>query len=358
MYVGLMRSEQTENLLKEIGVPYRLYPDRIVSLKQDPLLRIWQKVGARLLPYIKRGWFWRILRKNHVDLEQDVIWSIEMQGAAILGDRALRFGRRHVQTFYELGDRVGVKYFGFDVHAMCESATLVECEYNRAHIFKAEHGLKRLPFIVPNKPYEHPRERGVKIEDPRASQEVEKWADRKVVLYQGGIQDDRGELLQVVEALCRNFPQLTVAVMGKETPAVCRLRSQFKNFSYVPFVQPPEHLEVTSHASIGLAFYKGGVSYGLSPLNPVYCAPNKIYEYAGFGIPILCNDIPGLRYSVGTYDAGICLDDLSEEQIVRAMNRLLAEYDRFSAGALRMYDAVSLKDRIGEILEFARGAVA
>ncbi|KAA6307134.1 hypothetical protein EZS27_041199, partial [termite gut metagenome] len=37
----------------------------------------------------------------------------------------------------------------------------------------------------------------------------------------------------------------------------------------------------------------GIVSYAFDDLNHVFCAPNKTWEYTGFGIPMLGNNAPG-----------------------------------------------------------------
>ena len=50
-------------------------------------------------------------------------------------------------------------------------------------------------------------------------------------------------------------------------------------------------------ASIGvLSYFPRSGSIGRT-LNPLYCAPNKIFEYSKYGIPMISNDVPALRYS-------------------------------------------------------------
>lgn len=353
-YVGLIESDETSRILQDVGVQFRLYPYRQVRFRQAPFVRLWQKVTEWIRPYLKRQWLWKMLYRFNLDMGRDIIWSVEMEGAAILGDAALRLGRRHIHTFYELGDKVGSNYLGFTMQLFLHSATIVECEYNRAHIFKVEMGLERLPFVLPNKPHLHPRMRNLRISDETARKVVDTWGDRRVILYQGGVQSDRGALALLIESLCRAFPSAIIAVMGRKTPIVDRLLATYSNFSYVPFVSPPHHLEVTSHADVGLAFYEGGSVYGLSPLNPVYCAPNKIYEYAGFGIPLLCNDIPGLYYSVGISGAGECLSRFDVEAVKDSCKRIFDDYESYQARAVSFFEAVDLKQRVTDVLQASR----
>ncbi len=100
-------------------------------------------------------------------------------------------------------------------------------------------------------------------------------------------------------------------VNGGCSPYLLELLEQFPETQYLGFYQPPGHLELIKCADIGILTYVADQG----SINPVYCAPNKIWEYAKFGIPMLCNDIPGLRYTVEAYRMGRCCDIGSVEDI-------------------------------------------
>ena len=117
---------------------------------------------------------------------------------------------------------------------------------------------------------------------------------------------------------------------------------------------PPSHLTVTSHAHIGIAVYNASTFGGLSPLNAVYCAPNKIYEYAGFGIPTLGNNNPGLIYAIEASRAGECVREMKEKAIVAAAKKILENYESYSVAAKAFFDAVDMPTLIKTILISAR----
>lgn len=354
VFLGMTRTKQGCGILDEIGVRYELYPYELIKFRSHPFRRCWQKATQWIRPYLFRSWIWKRIRRLSIGCEDFVLWSSEMRTAAVLGNKALRFGKRHIQSLYELGDEAGRNYFGFGMDRLYAAATLIECEYNRAHILKAEKGLDRLPFVLPNKPYAHPRKRRIAVLDKTAAAIVGSWKGKKVFLYQGGIQGDRGELLHLIETLCVCRPDAIVAIMGKKTPTLDTLMRKHANISHVPFVAPPHHLEVTSHADVGIAYYQGGAIYGLSPLNPVYCAPNKIYEYSGFGIPLICNDIPGLKYTIDQYHAGICLDAITNKSVSLAAQNILSDYQEYSDNAQKFFDAVDIAAEVRKILAYAR----
>ena len=72
-------------------------------------------------------------------------------------------------------------------------------------------------------------------------------------------------------------------------------------------------------------------------INAVFCAPNKVYEFAGFGIPMLCNDNPGLKYTVEYYGMGVCAEDLSVDSIKSFLDKIRAEESAMSEAANHYY---------------------
>ena len=97
-------------------------------------------------------------------------------------------------------------------------------------------------------------------------------------------------------------------------------------------IPAPKHLEVTSHAHIGIVFYDG------MTLNKAFCAPNKIYEYSYFGLPCLSNRIPGLVNTVEAFRFGRCID-MKKEEIISAINDIEDNYEEYSLNGKVFYNA-------------------
>lgn len=355
VYLGLTDTPVARNVLKEMDIEHRIYDWPVITFRERPILRIWREMTKGIRPYAFRRWVWKQIDQIAGEDPDVVIWSSEMISAAILGDRALRYGRRHVQIFYELGDDIREPIRGFDKKSFYQTATIVECEKHRAEILQKEQSLAVCPFTLPNKPFAHPRGRDLEIHDKAAAQAVARWGDKKVFLCQGALQSDRQDIVDMLSWLCEGLPDAIIAVMAKRNELVDGLCQKYSNFSYVPFVAPPAHLEVTSHAHVGLAAYNGKPVHGLSPLNGVYCAPNKIFEYSGFGIPVLCNDIEGLRFTIGASESGICVGTWDCEHVVLAARKILDGYSGYSTNAIRFFDSVDLTEIVHGILDRARG---
>jgi glycosyltransferase involved in cell wall biosynthesis len=195
---------------------------------------------------------------------------------------------------------------------------------------------------------EHPRQRCLSFSDERTRRALGAVRDKRVLLYQGHFGAGPAARRRNVEPIARALRELDgsyhLVLMGPRVAAVDYLQDRYSNVSYVPYIPPPSHLEVTSHAHIGIA------TYGYDDLNNVFCAPNKIWEYMGFGVPVLCQDIPGLRFTVAAADAGVCVDFEHTPQITGAINQIERDYSRYSRRAAECFDAVEPARIIGGVI--------
>ena len=248
--------------------------------------------------------------------DDTIIWVISEVAVKHLGPKLLK--KKYILHMLELLEGMyfisGNPILKLDHEAYAKNAiALVEAEYNRAHITKAWWNLNKLPFVLPNKPY-------VNIDinknsEITSSNELKKLMKslegRKIILYQGNISRER-PLDKFIKA---------VGELGDEYAFVMMLNGQnpypdlhTDNSYFIPFVAPPYHLEVTSHAFIGILSYVP-VKNDYSILNTLYCAPNKIWEYSKFGVPMISNDLPALSYMYAVHNNGLCVDINDVESI-------------------------------------------
>lgn len=225
---------------------------------------------------------------------------------------------------------------------MRSAKKIVCCEYNRAHITKSYFGLSKLPFVIPNKPeiYEDVLRDVAPPEFTNGS--------RKVLLYQGIFNFPERKL----EAFCQSIAYLpddyVVVLMGPDSAYKQQLRREFesKRVKFVDFIAPPSHLQITSGAFIGFLTYFSTEGNIESCLNTLYCAPNKIFEYARYGVPMISNDVPALQSMFDRHGAGICVADLSARAIAAAVERISVDYAVFKSGAYRLYDSVNFRNLV------------
>lgn len=264
--------------------------------------------------------------------EYDKLWIIHENTLYKIMD--LLRGKKYTVSMYELNDARG-DFLNIIKKGLQEAEELVVCEPNRAQILRTWMNLSSTPLVIPNKPLKHPRSRNIPLENDYG------FDGKKIILYQGHIQKNRN-----VDAFCKavsDMDDFTLVLMGAKTIYRDILRETYPKVRIIDFVNPPEHLYITSHAYIGI------VKYDYVDLNSIYCAPNKTYEYAGFGIPMIANTIPGLVNSVGRFGAAECIDTDNVEDIKQAILKIDAAYSSYEKGALDFYNSIDIKTALLKI---------
>ncbi len=88
-----------------------------------------------------------------------------------------------------------------------------------------------------------------------------------------------------------------------------------------------------------------------SPFNALYCAPNKIWEYTRFGLPVIASDVPGIRQALEGGDFGRVVNASSVDSIVRAIEDVDERHDLMSKNSRAYYDSVDFDAIVADILE-------
>lgn len=226
-----------------------------------------------------------------------------------------------------------------------KAEAIVACEVTRAYIMKYWFGLKKLPYVMPNKPYELGTTKNAEPSCDKTKQAIDVIRGKKFIIFQGIFQK-----VDYMKALATALSQMDsdyyIVLMGFDlykTNAYEKLKKIYERVIELSSLPAPLHLEVTSHAQIGLVFYDD------FSLNQAFCAPNKIYEYSGFGIPMIANKIPGLENTVGKFNAGKCVE-FESKQLMKVIKEIDDNYEQYSANSLSLYNAVDNESTINDII--------
>ena len=255
---------------------------------------------------------------------------------------------KHVLQIQEMFDDPGLKGYLYKkvISSLSRSAeAVVVPEYNRAFIYKLQFGLNRLPYILPNKPAFVPtQEELFQLHEKYAK--YDKFFSKKVVLYQGIISPTRSNYIHILDVLKQidvNDEYLFVFLGNDLTGYVTKLKELGYNVEHIPFIPAPEYLYFTSKAYVCI------VNYADNCMNNLYCAPNKIYEYSAYGVPMLANDIPGLRYTVGINN---CASLYSETCSIKdAFLYLIDNHDVMSDNARMFFEKTEYENTLLTILD-------
>ena len=130
-----------------------------------------------------------------------------------------------------------------------------------------------------------------------------------------------------------------------------QLLNECDNIVYLGFFSPPSHLYFLKHAYIGILPYsveKSSLHYSI--LNAQYCAPNKIFEYAGFQVPMLGTDVLGIRRPLEEYNMGVVVNDIDVSSIRNGIETIKTYYNDYKNNCLAFYNSVDLNKIVQNII--------
>lgn len=145
--------------------------------------------------------------------------------------------------------------------------------------------------------------------------------EQKILLYQGGLVHGRGVSL-ILEAFRVRKDNNVVAVFmgyGSMQSDIEEFSKKRSNVFFYPAVSPSSVLEYTSSADMGIHLIQN------TCLNHFYCMPNKLFEYAMAGLPVLVSDMKEMAAFVEGNSMGSVIKEFSPEAINHAIDLLLAQ---------------------------------
>ena len=99
---------------------------------------------------------------------------------------------------------------------------------------------------------------------------------------------------------------------------IMKISQEFENIHFHEPVNSNFLHEFTGSADLGFCLIEDlCLSYR-------YCLPNKFFEYAMAGLPILVSDLPEMRKLVEQYDCGVVCESLTPDGIVNGLKKLLS----------------------------------
>jgi glycosyltransferase involved in cell wall biosynthesis len=125
----------------------------------------------------------------------------------------------------------------------------------------------------------------------------------KIFLYQGGFVPARGvNLLIDVFSTLPSDHHLIFMGYGELEGVIQEAASRNSNIHFIEAVHSDELLSYTADADVGLALIENTcLSYYLS-------LPNKLFEYAACGVPIVVSNFPEMSGFIDTYNCGWKVD--------------------------------------------------
>lgn len=332
-----------------------LVPEKFFSSTNFQYFFVSLNTSEGLLKKIKRNIFEKKLLINVVEERMkvdDILWTTTDVTVKILGKILYKY--KHVMQLMELSQRypgfINVKFFDFPIHEFAKNAfKVVVPDMDRAYIQKAWWNLKEVPTVLPNKPYSL----GNYNIDCKQSKAIERIKNekRKVILYTGLITPERN-IADFAKAI-RNRDDFCLYIIGRSPIKnyIDEVISENENIEYLGYYPAPSHLEFLKYAYVGLTPYIPTKSKLHPVLNALYCAPNKIFEYAAFGVPMIGTDVLGLKRPFEQYNIGVACKKIDSKNVGDALDIIDNNYKEMVNNCHKFYNSVDLDRIVQNIIE-------
>lgn len=159
--------------------------------------------------------------------------------------------------------------------------------------------------------------------------------DRQMIfLYQGGLTRGRGvkALMDAFRIRVDDSAVLVFMGYGELLADVIEASQQCERIFYCQAVPPNKLLDWTSSADIGVSLIEP------SCLSYLYCMPNKLFEYAMAGLPVMVSQTKDMADFVTKWNIGVVLSDMTPAGINRSVNQMISNADLSKDGE-RAYQA-------------------
>ena len=144
--------------------------------------------------------------------------------------------------------------------------------------------------------------------------------DQVIILYQGLLASERGIDI-LLEAFKKNTNDKTVIVFMGFGKLDIEIQSASRSYKNIFFHKPMSNdmlIKVTASADIGVAIFSNIC------LSHNFCMPNKLFEYAMAGLPIITSNTKDLGMFVKKHQIGTILKNNTVEDFRYAIDELLS----------------------------------
>ena len=160
-----------------------------------------------------------------------------------------------------------------------------------------------------------------KFEEPKNSEKFTDSSFKHIIIFHGHYKPGRG-LQNLVQSM-KYLPEVKLVLVGggELKDRLLNLVSDLKltNIEFVDYINQNELISHAAKADIGIVLFEA------TSLNYSFALPNKFFEYAMAGLPILASDIETLKYYVQKYDTGKTVNPDNIEQISNTLKEMLSD---------------------------------
>lgn len=269
----------------------------------------------------------------------------------LLKKKKLIYDSHEVQT--SRTGYVGKQYYFLEKYLIKRVDKLVETTDTRADYTAKLYGIEKATIIHNYPFYKKPPKGTVNL-----YQILDIPKDEPILLYQGGIQEGRG-LEQIVEAVPYFDRGVTVFIGdGKIKDSLvkrCKDLDIESRVRFLPKVPVNDLIYYTQNAYLGFQVLQNICFNHYSTLS------NKLFEYIMAEVPMVASNFPEIIRIVNESEVGVIVDPHKVDEIVKAVNTLLADphlRDRYSINCRAASEKYNWLNEQHVLLEMYQGLLS
>jgi len=149
---------------------------------------------------------------------------------------------------------------------------------------------------------------------------------QKIFIYQGKFHNGRGIQFSIK---CLSTLKETVLVLIGDGPMKTQYIDCAKKYNmedrvfFIDSIPYEELSNFSASADIGLSL--------IQPISKSYenALPNKLFEYAVSGLPIICSNLEAMQEMISQYKNGIAIPCSSEQEFINAYHSIIKNYNNY-----------------------------
>jgi glycosyltransferase involved in cell wall biosynthesis len=172
--------------------------------------------------------------------------------------------------------------------------------------------------------------------------------EKKIVLYQGGLQNGRG--IGIALSLAQHFPDTEFVFLGSGPlrQTIEESSRRFPTIRLIEAVPMQELITYTAGADLGWCVIENfGLSY-------YYSLPNKLFEYIMAGIPVIGSAFPEIQNIIDTHHIGITIDPENISALAESLRQMLTDKNaiaHYRENCRRASESLTWQNETGSLLK-------
>ena len=249
--------------------------------------------------------------------------------------------RNYKDYFFYLLEKVSIKKFNLIIAANKE----------RAMIMKKHYGLKKIPEIVKNIPRDTIKNKLLTRSYLEKKFEIFKNNKGLFFVYQGLINPKRN-----IEKIVMNLSKIQnsqVLLIGSGNKKYIKylknlfIKNSVKNIYFFGDLDLKTLYSILNISDFGI------ISYSNTNLNNKYCAPNKLYEYALFNLPMITTDQILFKRTFEKYKIGMIHNEIKniQDETYKLINNhdIKTDFKKFNNSNKQIFESKNLLKALEKI---------